>query len=83
MLFLTAQPPLTHARHSLGALQAPDDVHNQEIIVTCRARKRKLLPGKSADSATAEALYGTLDSDAMPLKTLATPVAMRVRRRLR
>ena len=51
--------------------------------LTDRGRKRKLLPGKRADKATAEALYGELDSDALPLKTLATPVAMRMRRRHR
>lgn len=52
-------------------------------VLSRRARKRKLLPGKRADKCTAEALYGALDSDALPLKTLATPVAMRVHRRQR
>jgi len=43
------------------------------------SRKRKLLPGKQADKTTAEALYGTLDPDAMPLRMLATPIARRTR----
>lgn len=55
----------------------------RDKCLTCRGRKRKLLPGKRADKATAEALFGALDLDALPLKTMATPVAMRVRRRHR
>jgi len=45
----------------------------------CSSRKRKLLPGKQADKTTAEALYGMLDPDAMPLRMLATPIARRTR----
>ena len=49
-------------------------------IFLCRSRKRKLLPGKQADEATAEALCGELDPEALPLRALATPIAMRTRR---
>ena len=59
------------ARHSMPR------VDNLQMLKLRRGRKRKLLPGKRADKATAEALHGTLNSDALPLRTLATPMATR------
>ena len=71
------------AMHGFSTSQAMTESSIDEKVLSCRARKRKLLPGKCADKCTAEALCGALDSDALPLKTLATPMAMRVRRRQR
>ena len=67
--------------HVFSTSQAITESSIDEKVLSCRAGKRRLLPGKCADKCTAEALYGALDSDALPLKTLATPVAIRARRR--